>query len=318
VGSRHRRVALILILLIAVAPMSAQDPAGRPAWVDRSRHQARFVLVAPNVRLEILDWGGTGDALVFLAGMSFNAHAFDDFAPRFTDRHHVIGITRRGHGASSWPDSGYGLSTLAGDIGTVLDSLGIQRAILAGHSLAGNEITRFASEHPDRVLSLIYIEGAYDLTLLERLGLRQLCPAFARYEAEIVKSFKNPEAFRRTQLRVGADGRAAPYALQGALPQIMGGLSAPDYAAVRAPALGVYYVPERIEEVFRPAEPSQECVLAFQRYLYRGIAAFAEGTQRATVVALQKSQHNLHLASPDELEAAMRRWLSRLTTRGRQ
>lgn len=45
--------------------------------------------------------------VVFLAGLGFTAHVFDDFAPRLTDRHHVVAITRRGFGASSKPDGGY-------------------------------------------------------------------------------------------------------------------------------------------------------------------------------------------------------------------
>jgi hypothetical protein len=63
------------------------------------------------------------------------------------------------------------------------------------------------------------------------------------------------------------------------------------------------------------ATPSEECVSAFQRYIYGGIASFAEGVQRATVVALQNSRHNLHLESPDELKAVKRRWIANLTMR---
>ncbi|HEX6617438.1 MAG TPA: hypothetical protein VF046_14130, partial [Gemmatimonadales bacterium] len=74
-------------------------------WVDRSPHQIRFVTVAPDVRLEVLDWGGQGPPLVFLSGLQDVAHGFDDFAPRFRDRHRVLAITRRGYGASSRPPS---------------------------------------------------------------------------------------------------------------------------------------------------------------------------------------------------------------------
>jgi len=40
----------------------------------------------------------------------------------------------------------------------------LQRVILAGHSLAGEELTRLAAEHRERVVGLIYIDAAYDLT----------------------------------------------------------------------------------------------------------------------------------------------------------
>lgn len=93
-----------------------------------SLHRIVFVAVQPDVRLEILDWGGRGPALVFLAGFGNTGHVFDGFAPQFTNRYHVIAITRRGFGDSSHPDTGYDTRSLALDITAVLDSLRVARA----------------------------------------------------------------------------------------------------------------------------------------------------------------------------------------------
>jgi len=41
-------------------------------------------MVDDNVKLEVLDWGGTGRPLVLLAGLGNTAHVFDDFAPKLT------------------------------------------------------------------------------------------------------------------------------------------------------------------------------------------------------------------------------------------
>jgi pimeloyl-ACP methyl ester carboxylesterase len=71
--------------------------------VDTSSRTVRFVQVDKDVKLEVLDWGGTGRPLIFLAGNGNTAHAFDKFAPQFTTKHHVYGITRRGFGDSSKP-----------------------------------------------------------------------------------------------------------------------------------------------------------------------------------------------------------------------
>jgi len=51
---------------------------------------------------------------------------------------------------------------LAEDVRQFLDALKIQRVVLAGHSFAGDELTRFAVVHPDRVIKLIYFDSAYD------------------------------------------------------------------------------------------------------------------------------------------------------------
>ena len=66
-------------------------------------HKIRMVKVAPGVELEVLDWGGTGKAMVLLTGLGDNAHVYDQFAFQFTDYFHVIGITRRGYLPSSQP-----------------------------------------------------------------------------------------------------------------------------------------------------------------------------------------------------------------------
>ncbi len=103
-------------------------------WVDPSPHRVQHVAVTPSVTLEGLDWGGSGSPLVSLAGGGNTAHVYDQFATRFTRRFHVLGITRRGFGASSHPKTGYDTTTLTRDIVAVLDSLGVTRASFAAHS----------------------------------------------------------------------------------------------------------------------------------------------------------------------------------------
>lgn len=73
------------------------------AQIDSSAHKVQLVTVEQGVQLEVLDWGGSGRPLIFLAGAGDTAHRVDGFAPRFTGQHHVYGITRRGVGASSKP-----------------------------------------------------------------------------------------------------------------------------------------------------------------------------------------------------------------------
>lgn len=307
-------VAACLTGLFSMAPhaLTAQVPEDARAWSDRSPHEIRSVAVAPNVELEVLDWGGTGDPLVFLHGESMNAHVFDDFAPRFRDAHRVVGITRRGHGASSWPDSGYLKQRRVEDIRIVLDSLGLERVTFAGHSLAGEEMTRFASEHPERVEGLVYIDAGHDLTLIERLGVPEVCPLGPEVLEAIERRFENPEVFRHTQQREGESGSRVPYASRSAIAQINVANATPDYSAVRAPALAVYHTPRRVEDVFGGVVLPAACVSAMQQYIYDGIAAFAVGMERGRIVALDDSQHNIHLVSPDVLEEVMDRWLAEL------
>jgi pimeloyl-ACP methyl ester carboxylesterase len=129
-------------------------------WVDKSPHTEKFVKVN-GVSLEFLDWGGQGEALVFLAGLGNTAHIFDNLAPQFTNHFHVLGLTRRGYGRSDKPQTGYDITTLVDDLHQFLDAMGVKRVILVGHSFAGAELTGFACMYPKRVDKLVYLDCAY-------------------------------------------------------------------------------------------------------------------------------------------------------------
>jgi pimeloyl-ACP methyl ester carboxylesterase len=134
---------------------------GKPAACDDpTPHKVRFVEVAPGVKLQVLDWGGSGRALVLLTGGGDNAHVYDEFAYQFTDAFHVIGITRRGYLPSSQPRTGYDIPTRARDDIAVLDAFGIDKAVFVGHSAAGAELSRLGSAHARRVDKLVYLDAA--------------------------------------------------------------------------------------------------------------------------------------------------------------
>jgi len=88
--------SIVTIVLMAAGATWAQTPS---EWQDPSPHHIQFVNVQENVKLEVLDWGGSGRAIIFLPGLGNTAHVFDDFAPKLTGAFHVYGITRRGFGA---------------------------------------------------------------------------------------------------------------------------------------------------------------------------------------------------------------------------
>jgi pimeloyl-ACP methyl ester carboxylesterase len=146
-------------------PEDFQRATKATEWpLDRASHAVRFVTMDTNVRLEVLDWGGTGRPLVMLSGGGNSAHRYDRFAPKLTTTYHVYGITRRGLGASSVPPftaANYVAARLGDDVVAVLDSLKLQRPVLVGHSFAGAELSSVCSRHPQRVAGLVYLDAAY-------------------------------------------------------------------------------------------------------------------------------------------------------------
>jgi non-heme chloroperoxidase len=157
---KYRQLARGVVLLVAffARSLSAQQLV---AWHDPSPHTIKLVTVDKKVKLEVLDWGGSGRPLVLLAGLGNSAHVFDDFAPKLTSKYHVYGITRRGFGASSIPASGYSADRLGDDVLAVLETLKLDRPVLVGHSIAGGELSSVGSRHPERIAGLIYLEAAY-------------------------------------------------------------------------------------------------------------------------------------------------------------
>lgn len=150
---------ITIVLVVSLTILVSLEHA--VVWHDPSRHTIQFVSVEDNVKLEVIDWGGSGRALVLLAGLGNTAHVYDGFAPKLTGHYHVYGITRRGYGASSDPDTGYSADRLGDDIVAVLDTLKIERPVLVGHSIAGEELSSVAARHPNRVAGLVYLDAAY-------------------------------------------------------------------------------------------------------------------------------------------------------------
>jgi pimeloyl-ACP methyl ester carboxylesterase len=146
-----------ILFCLAVAACVGQNGL----WHDPSPHTVQLVTVDNNVQLEVLDWGGSGRPIALLAGAGNTAHVFDEFAPKLTLSHHVYGITRRGFGASTSPATGYSADRLGDDVLAVLDSLNLDRPVLVGHSIAGEELSSIGTRHSERVAGLVYLDAAY-------------------------------------------------------------------------------------------------------------------------------------------------------------
>ena len=139
------------------------------AWPrDPSPHKVQFITVDNGVKLEVLDWGGTGRPLVMLAGLGNTAHVFDKFALKLIPKYHVYGITRRGFGDSSVPDAGYEADRLGDDVLAVIEALKLDHPVIAGHSIAGEELSSIGSRHPEKVAGLIYLDAGYQYAFYDR------------------------------------------------------------------------------------------------------------------------------------------------------
>ncbi len=291
-----------LLLLFPVALANADDSK----WQDNSPHSTQFVQVAPDVKLEVLDWGGKGTPIIYLAGLGLNAHSFDGIAPSLTANNRVLAITRRGHGNSSWPKNGYDYGTLSNDIIAVLDQLKINKAILAGHSSGGLEITKIATNHPKRVTGLIYIDAIADYTYFT-----DSCKESPKLRQAIYEKMPDYPAFENTQLMRNDKRSLVPFASPESFGKILKHDHVPNYTKIKVPAVAISYVPQEIEEMLLgTSKASHDCIRDLQRMTYSGINIFVSQMTFGKVVAIQDSNHVMQLVTPDKVITAIQKWLA--------
>ena len=188
-----RSIPAIFVSIVAL--IAAVSTARAEVWHDPSPHQIRFVTVQPDVRIETLDWGGTGRPLLLIAGAGGSAHAFDDFAPLLTPHFHVYGVTRRGYGDSSRPRSGYDADRLGDDVVAVIRTFKIRKPILMGHSFGGQEVSDVATRYPTLIAAAIYLDAIYSYdaasekeALYWNVEWRQQIEALRKHLAELLES----------------------------------------------------------------------------------------------------------------------------------
>jgi pimeloyl-ACP methyl ester carboxylesterase len=238
------------------------------------------VSATPDVSLQVRDWrtpGATGPVIVLLAGLGGNARYFDSLAPALAaDFSRVVAISRRGYGLSRKPlpvksaTQHYEVGDLVADLKAALDALGLQRVVLAGHSIAGNELTRFAGRHPERVQGLVYLDTTCNYTVDGDTGgekppdnkaLNEPVPSDAdnaslqaavAFNRRLTKHWWPAlEANLRDSLDLRPDGSVRPNtpdsvaeAMNFAAHHVV-----PDYSAVRAPALVVTALPAAVRDL---------------------------------------------------------------------
>lgn len=105
--------------------------------------------------------GGGRDPVVCLHGITAQHRAFNALARDLRGVRPLVGLDLRGRGDSDKPPSGYGLAAHSADVIRVLDHLGLDDAVLTGHSMGAFVATRVALDYPDRVRSLLLLDGGW-------------------------------------------------------------------------------------------------------------------------------------------------------------
>jgi non-heme chloroperoxidase len=317
-----------------MAPDHAATTVGEThPWSDPATHRSVFV-TANGVRLNVLDWGGQGPALILVHGGVGNGHLFDDLAPTLTDRFRVVAYSRRANGQSEAKPP-YDNTTLSEDLLGLMDALGIAKTHLAGYSMGGNVITRMAGAHPERVDRIVYLDGAYDLADPELIAALVGSPSWsaptppdatacmASYlrwsmatSFPAVTDARRVEAYLRDQVEVGTDGTVRLRLSGDLFREVIAAVTPPaerrDYTKVRSPALAIHGPSyQELDHVFA-AERAER--LAWEKdHLARVGAAHLERLCRdlpsVELVKVSGTHSDFLFTARDQVAAAVRRFL---------
>ena len=116
------------------------------------------------------EYGEGGRPLVLLHGVASNSRVWLIVAPLLARRFRVFALDQRGHGESAKPDGGYDFPTVTGDIAAFVETLGLERPVIVGHSWGGNVALQYAATYPERAAGIVLVDGGY-IELASRPGM---------------------------------------------------------------------------------------------------------------------------------------------------
>jgi len=113
---------------------------------------------AGNIRYQVT--GNAGPALLLSHGFGATSAMFAGNVPALADTHRVVTWDLRGHGGSEYPadPDSYSSANALADMGALLAELGVDGAVLGGHSLGGYLSLQFTLAFPERVTGLVLID----------------------------------------------------------------------------------------------------------------------------------------------------------------
>lgn len=319
---------------IACSAPSDSPTAGPPT------HPLDQFLQVGDVSLHYLDWGGDGDLLLMVPGLTATAYVYSGIAPAFADSYHVVAMTRRGHGDSgALGDLTPGLDLLADDIAAVIDHFTDEDAILVGHSYAGVEIPGLAARHPDKVRAVLFLDAVYDWPgWLEPgpppPGFGSGAPSYPSVEAaqdwylSQFPEFESPvaRAYVRSQVRETPEGDVAwhvpvPSPVFTAFLNVYAEWSGEEYSSLTVPVLSLRSAQEKFMSANLKRRGFTEGAIAAAGHWARefddklkeaGSEMLAEIVPHAMLLTFDSTHHMLQLQRPEEVVAAMRDFLDGL------
>ena len=154
--------AIVLLLVAGIAAVWAPDRSAEDLGTRWATPPSEFVLV-DGMKVHLRDEGPRDDPnpIVLLHGTSSSLHTWDGWAQALQAKHRVIRVDLPGFGLTGpTPDGNYQMPVYSHFVASLMDTLQVQHAVLAGNSLGGYVAWKTAVDYPDRVSKLILVDAA--------------------------------------------------------------------------------------------------------------------------------------------------------------
>jgi non-heme chloroperoxidase len=125
---------------------------------EKGPSMTHTIQLSTGVTVPYLEHGDpAGVPMILLHGYSDSSVSYELMLPHLPDSIHAYAYTQRGHGDADKPAAGYRLEDYVDDVAAFMDAMGIDAAVIAGHSGGSYAAQRFALDHPDRTLGVVLI-----------------------------------------------------------------------------------------------------------------------------------------------------------------
>jgi non-heme chloroperoxidase len=118
--------------------------------------RSRVVSLATGVTLPYVESGDPdGLPVILLHGFTDSWRSYEPVLPHLPAEIRALALTQRGHGDADKPPTGYTPADFAADVAAFLAALGLDQAVVVGHSMGGSVAQRFAIDQPGLCRGLV-------------------------------------------------------------------------------------------------------------------------------------------------------------------
>lgn len=248
--------SFLLTLLLCIGA-DAQQSAPKDKWTKVEGTKIRYYDIGDHKSKE---------ALVLVHCWTCNIEFWKDSYNAFPN-HRVIALDLPGHGQSDKPKIDYSIDYFARSVDAVLKKAGVEKAVLAGHSMGTPIIRKYYELYPAKTAGLIIVDGA-----LLPYGNRE---ELERFFAPLIADFKTnapkfldgmlPTSDEKLRSYIRSSMLSTPDYVATSAMKLMNNDSYEKHGAMNVPVLAVMapspYWPKDLEAKYKEVAPNLEFIM---------------------------------------------------------